>query len=222
MSFSRLSQGVGLLAVCFFAGAASAANFSFTGSFTTDDQLQDIVFSLSSPATITTVTFGYAGGTNQAGTLIPQGGFDPYLSIFDAGGSLVAVNDDGTCGQVPADSVTGACFDSYISETLSAGTYTLILSQSGNQPFDNTLADGFTQTGQTNFTAMNGCSNEIFCDINADNRTGFWAVDIDNVDSASLPGSAVPEPASVLLAAAGLVAILSARSRARRNRANRD
>ena len=195
MCISRLWKGVVISATCIvFGGIASAGSFSFTGSFSTDDQVQDFLFTLSSPATVTTVTFGYAGGTNQASMAIPEGGFDPWLAIFDSTGNLLFSNDNGTCGQVGTDSMTGACFDSYISQSLAAGAYTLVLSQSDNQPAGTTLADGYTRTGQTDFTAADGCSNGMFCDITGADRTGAWAVDIDNVDTASLPSSGAPEP----------------------------
>ena len=208
MRFSAARTGLAALVMCAFAtGTASAASFSFTGTFSTDDQLAQIPFSLSSPATITTVTYSYAGGTNQAGTNIPEGGFDPYLAIFDATGNLIQQNDNGTCfTQVPQDSVTGSCFDSYISQTLAAGAYTLILSQSPNSPVDNQLADGYTQTGNPNFTgSFYGCSNGMFCDANSDNRSPDWAVDIDNVTTA---GSTVPEPRTVPLVG-GVIGALS-------------
>lgn len=208
----RLGTGVtALVTLIALGGVASAANLSFTGSFATDDQLQEFLFTLASPATVTTLTYSYAGGTNQAGTNIPQGGFDPWLSIFDSTGNLVASVDNGTCGQVGTDSVTGACFDSYISQSLTAGNYTLVLSQSDNQPAGTTLADGFTRTGQTNFTSADGCGNGMFCDINADNRTPNWAVDILNVTTASPSG--VPEPGTILMSLGGLAAILARRKR---------
>src|ERR1700733_57437 len=127
----RVWRYVAIVATCAaFGGVASASSISYAGSFATDDQTQEFLFSLSGTATVTTVTYSYAGGTNQAGTSIPEGGFDPWLAIFNSSGVLVASNDDGTCGQVGTDSVTGACFDSSISESLTAGTYTLVLSQS--------------------------------------------------------------------------------------------
>lgn len=212
MRTSRFWKGVVLMATCLvFGGVGSASNFSFTGSFTTDDQLQTLLFNLSATATVTTKTFSYAGGTNQAGMVIPEGGFDPWLAIFNSTGNLVASVDNGTCGQVPMDSMTGACFDSYISQPLSAGAYTLVLSQSDNQPVGTTLAQGYTRTGQTNFTAAFGCSDGMFCDITGANRTANWAVDIDNVGSAA----AVPEPGTILLGAAGLTALMLARRRKR-------
>ena len=192
----KLQAVVCFAALSIFGGAASATNISLTGSFATDDQLESFTFTLASSATVVARTWSYAGGTNAAGTLIPAGGFDPWLSIFDAAGNLQASVDNRTCGQVGTDPVTGSCFDSYISQTLGAGAYTLILSESDNQPAGTTLADGFTRTGQGNFTAAFGCSNGQFCDINADNRTPNWAVDIDNVTSG--PPSGVPEPAMTL------------------------
>jgi hypothetical protein len=195
------------------AGVASASSFSYTGSFVTDDQIQEFLFSLSATSTVTTVTYSYAGGTNQAGATIPDGGFDPWLAIFNSSGALIASNDDGSCGQVPSDPVTGACFDSFISQSLTAGSYTLVLSQSDNSPAGGNLTDGYTRTGQTDFTSSFGCSNGEFCDLNADNRTANWAVDIDNVTSSSLPGGGAPEPATFLLLGGGFAGILVLRRR---------
>jgi len=215
MSILRLSEGVRVAVLCFaFAGAAWANSFSFAGTFSTDDQLAQILFTLAAPATVTTVTWSYAGGTDQAAQVIPEGGFDPWLSIFDSSGNLLASNDNGTCGQVPTDSSTGSCFDSYISASFNAGTYLLVLSESDNQPAGTTLGDGFTRTGQGDFTGSEFfCSNGSFCDANFTNRSPNWEVDIDNVTSA---GSAIPEPATIFLSLAGAaVLILLPRRRSR-------
>jgi hypothetical protein len=201
---------IAALALC--GGQAFGASLSFTGTFSTDDQLQQFNFSLASGATVTLRTWSYAGGTNQASMVIPRGGFDPWLSLFNSLGNELQSVDNGTCGQVGMDSVTMSCFDSYISVALGAGTYTLILSQSDNQPNDTLLADGFTRTGQPSFTSMFACSNGQFCDANADNRTNRWDVDIDNVTSAS-PVSSVPEPGTVVLLMSGMAAIAVLRRR---------
>ena len=198
---------IAVLALC--AAQAFGASFSFTGAFSTDDQLQQFNFTLSSTSTVTLRTWSYAGGTNQAGMVIPRGGFDPWLSLFNSAGNLLQSVDNGTCMQVGTDSVTGACFDSFISQSLLAGMYTLVLSQSDNGPAGTTLADGFLHTGDPTFTVGFGCSNGQFCDANADNRTGNWAVDIDNVTSVG----GVPEPGTVVLLASGLAAIMVLRRR---------
>ena len=181
-------------ALLLLAGTASADNFSFTGSFTEDDQLQLFSFTLASTSAVTFQTFGYAGGTNTAGQLISRGGFDPWLSLFDSSGLLIDQNNDGT-GFVATDPKTGAALDSYFTEpSLTAGTYILVLTQADNGPNGPTFADGFHEQGNGNFTAALGCTNEIFCDGTFvdpyNNRTGNWAVDIDNASSAST----VPEP----------------------------
>ena len=205
----RLWQGcAAAAALCTMATHLSAAPISATGVFTTDDQVASISFSLSAPATVTALTWSYAGGVNQAGTIIPQGGFDPWLAIFDAGGNLRASVDNGTCGQVPTDSVTGSCFDSYISQSLGAGTYTLVVSQSDNQPVGSHLSDGYFWTGQPTFTSVYACSNGQFCDANGNNRTGDWAVDILDVGAAS-----VPEPGTLALVGVGLGSVCWMRRR---------
>lgn len=201
---------IAALAIC--GGQASGANISFTGVFSTDDQLQQFNFTLSGTSTVTLRTWGYAGGTNANSAVISQGGFDPWLALYSPTGVLLQSVDNGTCLQVGTDSVTGACFDSFISQSLGAGIYTLVLSQSDNQPAGGTLGDGYTNTGNSTFTSSFGCSNGQFCDSNADNRTNQWAVDIDNVTSASAVSS-VPEPGTVVLLAGGLAAMVVLRRR---------
>src|ERR1700694_5566745 len=98
-----------LAVLAFLAGIASAADFSFTGTFSQDDQLQVFTFKVDTPSTVLMRTWGYAGGTNAAGQMIPRGGFDPILSLFDSTGMLIGLNEDGT-GFVAPDPHTGAAF----------------------------------------------------------------------------------------------------------------
>jgi hypothetical protein len=185
-----LNRPAAVLAVLgFLAGIASAADFSFTGTFSTDDQLQVFTFKVDTTSTILMRTWGYAGGTNVAGQVISRGGFDPVLSLFDSTGMLIGLNEDGT-GFVAPDPNTGAAFDSYLTRILTPGTYTLVLTQSDNSPNGPTFADGFHEQGNPNFTAMFACTNGRFCDVTTDNRNGNWAVDIDNVAAAIFPNGA--------------------------------
>ncbi len=196
---------------------AFGASFSFTGSFSQDDQLQQFVFTLNSPGSVIVRTLGYAGGTNFAGSVIPAGGFDPILTVFQGTGpsaSLFNVNNDAGCGLVGTDPVTSACWDSYLTLAgLPAGQYTLVLSQSDNGANGPTLGDGFGRDGQGNFTGptfLGGAGS--FIDANPAQRTANWAVDILRADDAVLVG--IPEPGTLGLAAAGL-ALLIAKSRRR-------
>ena len=73
---------VAALGLC--TGLASGSSFSFTGVFSTDDQLQQFTFTLAAPSFFTLGTWSYAGRVNQAGMVIPRGGFDPWLSLYAA------------------------------------------------------------------------------------------------------------------------------------------
>jgi hypothetical protein len=196
------------------ASGAQGALFSFQGMFSTDDQENIFKFTIASTATVTMKTFGYAGGLNGSAMLISEGGFDPALALFDGTGALIALNNDGT-GFVPPDSITGAEFDSYLSESLTAGTYTLVLTESPNTANGPTLADGFANMGQGNFTCAlyfgNPSSTQPFCDINPAQRNGKWAVDIAGVNSAVDTSAGVPEPASVAMFLGGAALLAAVR-----------
>jgi hypothetical protein len=197
MRSSYLCRIAALVAgITFSAGLASAANFSFTGTFLTDDETESFTIVVPTSTTVLIRTWSYAGGTNAAGQVIPRGGFDPIVSLFDSNGVLMGVNDDGGA-LVAVDPKTSAHYDSYLSEpALPAGTYTVVLTQNDNFPNGPYYSSGFHEQDAGNFTAMYTCSNMKFCDDTFvalwNNRTGNWALDIDGVTSA------VPDDLDVL------------------------
>jgi hypothetical protein len=182
---------------------ASAANFSFTGSFAQDDDVQLFNFSVGAPSNVTLETLSYAGGLNAAGDLIARGGFDPILALFDSGGNLIGQNDDGGPSLVATD-LSGQAWDTFFTALLAAGNYTVAIMQYNNFANGPTLADGFQRSGQGNFTDPS-CAASSFCDVSGsafNQRDGHWAFDILNVESAS--SSVVPLPAALPLLAGGL------------------
>jgi hypothetical protein len=187
---------------------AGASTFSFTGTFTHDDDVQLFTLTLLTGTTLEARTLSYGGGVNAGSATIPAGGFDPALWIFDAGGPqlLVGSNQDGLCPPLQTDN--GECFDSDLILPLPAGDYILALTQSGNFANGPTLADGFSATGSGDFTGG------PFLDIFANQQDGHWALDILEADSAAeLPLTSVPEPATFGAAGLGLFALAHYRRR---------
>lgn len=190
-----------LAAAVLAAGSASAlaANVSFTGNLAGVDDVQYFTFELAASSDVVLRTWSYAGGMNAAGSSITGGGFDTLVSLFSgvgAGAILIGANDDGI--GVATDPGTGQAHDALLeSFGLTAGSYTVALTQFANFANGPTLGDGFLGGGNAGF----------------DGRSKAWALDIMGVDSA-----AAPLPGTLALALLGLAA-LGVRPRARSRRA---
>jgi len=102
--------------LCLFAaslmlsGAAGAVptDFSFTGEFVHDDDVQAFGFTVGAPSSVTLRAWSHAGGVNAAGAAIAAGGFDTILPLFDNTGTKIAQNNGGGCGSVDANLLTAA------------------------------------------------------------------------------------------------------------------
>ena len=201
MALGTLSLGLGSVFIDF--QPVQAADFSFRGNFSTDDEVQLFNFSVGATSTVTLKTLSYAGGTQADGTVISAGGFDPILALFDGSGNFIDGNDDGFFPNVEIDPVTGVEYDTFLQAPLDPGNYTVAISQFDNF-FVGGLGDnislGFDLEGDSTFTSTFGCSNGQFCDFTSDNRTNEWAFDVLNVETAVVvePSANVPEPASIL------------------------
>jgi hypothetical protein len=187
------------IALALFAVApACAATLTFEGTFTSDDQLAMIDFSLSGPGSVILRTEGYAGNVADGRS---SGGFDPVLSLFDSTGFLIGLNRDGGCPPVSSDPATGNCWVSYLALPLPAGSYFLALTEEDNLSFGPTFADGFSRSGEGNFTpGLTGIPGDSFLDLSPSQRNGNWAVVLEGVDA--------PEPGALGLVLIGIVKIL--------------
>ncbi|WP_291990687.1 DVUA0089 family protein [Luteitalea sp.] len=207
-----------LVASALAATPAAAADLSFRGTFEFDDDIQFIDFNVGALSTVTIRTLSYAGGINAAGEVIPRGGFDPGLALAHPSGDIISAGDDSL--GVPEDPFTHQKFDVLMELELGAGAYRLAVTQYDNSALGPTFDDIFTRAGQGNFTpTMTFCEADRFCDVSGvlpwNARTGNWAVDVMNVQSATLVQSPAPEPESWALLAAGL-GLIGLRARTRR------
>jgi len=176
-------------------GNLALADISYTGLFAHDDQMFSVGFSLTAPTNIVLQTWSFGGGTDAAGHLIPAGGFAPVVSLFDSSGNLLAFDDGGTapgggCGPRSLDPVTGFCLDAFIHGAYPAGSYTAVLTEWDSTPNGPTLADGFLEQGNGDFTG-----GPFFLNAGSGyQRTGDWELDVPGVD----PPTPAPEPVSAI------------------------
>src|SRR5205085_5549169 len=147
------------------------------GSFQHDNDVQVFSFNVGASSNVTLRAWSYAGGTNAAGQHIAAGGFDTILAVFNSTGTLIGQNDDGGCGLVAADPVTGRCWDTYLTiNNLAAGSYFVSIQQYDNFANGPNFSNGYRRDGSPNFTG--GC----FRDVSNHCRTDEWAFDILNVN----------------------------------------
>ncbi len=186
--------------------ASATLNFSFTGNFVHDNDVQLFSFTVgaSSPNVILR-SWSYAGGVNAAGATIRRGGFDPILALFGPGGTYLNQNDDG--GVNVAADTNGLHYDTYLNAgSLAAGTYTAAIMQFDNFALGGNLSAGFLHDGVADQNFRNGFAG----------RDSHWAFDVLNVESST--EVAVPEPSTyiagaLLLLPFGMQGIRSLRSR---------
>jgi hypothetical protein len=191
---------------------ASATTLSYIGNLDPEDANDVFLasFTLSSTSNLHVQSWGYGGtsaapgGTNAAGTVITSGGFDTYLSLFQGSGPSAVFlfsNDDGGCGPAAPNPV---CEDSRLDlASLNAGTYTLALTLPNNFSFaenygSGTLGDSFI-----------GLQSDYYDFVSGKVRTSAYAFDVTYTPSEDTSPPAVPEPASFVLLASGLVVSLT-------------
>ena len=166
---NKLSPITAVFALVLSGTPIRAASTSITQVLTDPNSVYTTTFTLASFSDVTIQTWGYAGGTNANGTVIPAGGFDPAVALFQGTGSAATIydfDDDGSCPPGNVDAVSGQCLDSTLVEiALAPGTYTLVLMASPNAPVGPTLGDGFAGGGS-------------FTDFLGNVRTGNFAVNI--------------------------------------------
>ena len=171
---------------------------SYTGSFANDSDVQFFDFFLSADSsTVLINTLSLTGGTNAVGEVITGGGFNPYLSLWDKSTGNWVFD---TVAKNIADEAVISSTASYSYGTLLAGNYLLALSQFDNMAAGTNLSEGFAAAlGLASFAGSPPFT------LNGGGGSGHWAVDINNVDSASI--RAVPLPSAFGFMVSGLLGL---------------
>lgn len=202
-----------LIAVACLLPATAMADISYTGTLASPESDFEATFTLTASGPATFQTWGFGGGTNAAGNPIPAGGFDPLIALFTGSGPSAAIYVDGFGNPLAdADNLLNApwsyvgncpnagtvaigadndCGDDKMTIALSAGTYTLFLSDANyiaNAVYDNgTLSEGFTDLTAGVFQTCDPVANACIT------PSGNYAVDIVAADLATPePSTAIP------------------------------
>ena len=224
LCFLTLVMEVGIAG---WARPAVAATISFAGDLRTDAsvtscgpacslgagntdsdyaQYAAVVVGFNVPTTsiVQAISFSYGGGVNGASTAIPEGGLEPYLSLFDASGNFLASTYLATTCPPGANtnSSSGQCFDVLLDGgALAAGNYQISLSAYANMSLAENLGAGNLSDG---FTGLGNL---------ASGEDLHYAFDV-----VLTPTSPVPEPSTgVLLSSAGLLLFLRSRKQRDQN-----
>jgi hypothetical protein len=215
----RAPPVIGALLTVFTTGLGCAGTISETGTFSTPEDTFLITLTLPTGGDVTLQTYGFGGGTNAAGSVIPSGGFDPFVGLFSGTGpTAIFLNGDSDilsnytpgcppAGTVTVGSVSGQCGDVNLPFTgLGAGTYTVLLSDGENVPNAVFETSGVLGDGFTDFT---GGVFQTCADVNDCNSdTGNWALDIVAPNGSI---TATPEPRVIGVAGIAFALIVLAR-----------
>ncbi len=194
------------------AGQAQAATIAYAGTFSTDDQLAVINFTVAQTSQVMFETDSYGGGT-LGGSTVAAGGFVPILTLFSSSGAFLAADGgDGTCqAGMSSDPTTGMCDDAAITSLLSAGAYTLVVSEFFNYANGPNLSNGFSEAGQGDFTGpICGTTGGFY---ETDVAPCVQRTDAYSVTETTPLAATTPEPGSLVLCTFPIVALCFARWR---------
>jgi hypothetical protein len=205
------------------------AGISCTGSLDSPEDVFLETFAVLSDSTVTIQTYGFGGGINAAGAVIPAGGFDSLVAVFSGpptnatilmdGGNPVASADSlfglyfqgcPPAGIVTVGTVPGNCGDNRLTAALKAGSYMLLLSDANFLP----LAVDPGDSSPFDLTDTNGAYTDLTsgvfqtCVTLTDCNTGTANFAVDILQSLTGTPAVTPEPGTLGLLGAALAAVV--------------
>jgi len=234
--FTAVGFGVLPAAACSIAdvsvGTLPAGNtYSDSGCLVDDQSEQSFLFTTNTTETVDLYTTSWESG-----------GFAPILTLFDSSGDELATDDGGVWSSTPSLDTCGArgigtadggtsCLDAYLTETLAAGNYRLVLtengtptSEGGNEATGNYTPVGspeqspnFEQYGIPNFSGQQWTGDPTTSLMFLSPNDGAPLSDAWDVTITAQSGS-TPEPVTGVMGLSGILVTWAVARRRRRNR----
>lgn len=186
MRFHINSLLLALSAVLMFCGSGYATDYDFSGHLKYHNDILQYTFTTDGSSPVTLFTSSWVAGN-----------FDPMMGLWKSDGSQVVFQDDGGM----SGSVNGYSYgkwDSYLTTSLTAGTYIVTISTFYNIPNGTNLSNGFDFDSEAPFLVSDWLQER-----NGDTND-FYEFHILGVETAQPTTTPVPEPSTILLLGAGL------------------
>lgn len=206
-----------------FAGISSAGTISLTGTLATPESVESYTFSLAGVSDVLLQTYGFGGGVNGAGSVIPAGGFDPFAGLFTGTGPTALFLDGAAdnlsnytsepaacppAGLATIGSVPGQCGDVSLQfNSLAAGDYTAILTDADYVPNAVYESTGYLGDGYSDLTGGSFPLTTCYDSINCNTDSANWALDV-TTNSAT---AEAPEPATFGMLGIGVTLVVAFR-----------